>query len=670
MRVFFPCLISACLLSACNQESGPAEPQSPQPQSTQPATVSDAAAAASSAGESPEVTAYDPAHDYFSFANTREFTTRHLDLALQVDFEASQLRGQATLHMRRIQPAASQVILDSRALVVESVQLLQDANEPGGEPIDLGYTFGESDPIRGEPLIIDLPAASPFPEEFQLRIGYHTGRGASALMWLGPELTAGKKYPFMFTQSQSIHARSWIPLQDTPGMRITYSATVSTPPELLAVMSADNDPLAERDGLYYFEMPQAIPSYLLALAVGNVFFESFGEDTGVYAEPEILQAAAFEFADTQAMLDVAENLYGPYQWGRYDLLILPPSFPFGGMENPRLSFITPSVIAGDRSLTSVIAHELAHSWSGNLVSNATWRDIWLNEGTTSYLEGRLMEVLYGKERTDEERLLSYQSLLEDLNTVPANMQALAPRFDSGDPDEGQGGLQYSKGQLMLENLEAAFGREIFDAYMAGYFSHFAMQSITSEQFLDYIDANLLQKYPGIYSREQVEQWLYEPGLPTNAVPPVSQALDRVAADAVSWSKGEVPTDEIPFAEWSPQAKVYFIKALPRDLTTEQLLELDQAFGFSQTGNAEIAVAWFTQVALRRFEPAYEPMSSHLGKYGRTRLVKPVYEGLVKNGEDAELARTIFAEKSTGYHPLTVAAIQPLLQAETNPPRAE
>lgn len=613
---------------------------------------------------------YDPAHDYFSFANTREFATRHLSLELNVDFETSQLRGQATLHMRRVQPAAqptaSQVILDSRALVVEGVQLQRDA----GEPVDLAYRMGETDPVRGEPLIIDLPADAVPGEEFQLRISYHTGPDASALMWLGPELTAGKKHPFMFTQSQSIHARSWIPLQDTPGMRITYEADITTPPELLAVMSADNVPLTERDGRYHFVMPQAIPSYLLALAVGNVFFESVGEDTGVYAEPEILQAAAFEFADTQAMLDVAEKLYGPYQWGRYDLLILPPSFPFGGMENPRLSFITPSVIAGDRSLTSVIAHELAHSWSGNLVSNATWRDIWLNEGTTSYLEGRLMEVLYGKERTDEERLLSFQGLQEDLLTVPPDMQALAPRFDAGDPDEGQGGLQYSKGQLMLENLEAAFGREIFDAYMAEYFSHFAMQSITSEQFLDYIDANLLQKHPGIYSREDVERWLYEPGLPANAVPPVSPALDQVAATAVAWSRGEVPADEIPFADWSPQATVYFIKALPLDLTAEQLLELDQTFGFSQSGNAEIATAWFTQVALRRFQPAYEPMSTYLGKYGRTRLVKPVYEGLVKNGQDLELARTIFAEKSAGYHPLAIASIQPLLQAEPDPPKAE
>jgi leukotriene-A4 hydrolase len=433
-------------------------------------------------------------------------------------------------------------------------------------------------------------------------------------------------------------------------------------------MSADNDPRAgvagaERNGNHHFSMPQPIPSYLLALAVGNLSFAPFGPDTGVYAEPEVLQAAAWEFADTQNMLDAAEAIYGPYGWGRYDLLILPPSFPFGGMENPRLSFITPSLLAGDRSLVSVIAHELAHSWSGNLVSNNTWRDIWLNEGTTSYVESRLMEVLYGKERSDEERLLSYQDLQESLATVPSEMQALAPVFSSGDPDVGQGTLHYSKGELLLENLEALFGREVFDSYMAGYFNHFAMQSISSEQFLDYIETNLLQEHPGIYTREQVEEWLYQPGIPASALLPTSASLDEAAAAARNWSSGELPSSELPFHDWSPQATVYFIKALPPDLSTGQLAELDELLGLSQSRNAEIARTWFTQVAARRHLPAYEKMRDYLGRYGRTRLVKPVYAALVANGEDAQWAKTRFDEVKANYHPLTVAEIERVIASK-------
>jgi aminopeptidase N len=598
---------------------------------------------------------YEPAHDYFSFANSDQFVLRHLDLDLKVDFDQQALVGYAVLHMDRLDPDARTIVLDSRGLRISGIQVA--AAEMEVQP--LSFEVGEADPVKGEAIRIHLPPDFRPRTEFQVKIAYQTGPGASALMWLPPELTAGGKYPFMFTQSQSIHARSWVPLQDTPGVRFTYEANIQTPPELLALMSADNDPQVKRRGDYHFSMPQPIPSYLLALAVGHVFFEPIGEQTGVYAEPEVLPDAAWEFGDTQAMLDAAEALYGPYQWGRYDLLILPPSFPYGGMENPRLSFITPSVIAGDRSLVSMIAHELAHSWSGNLVSNATWRDIWLNEGTTSYLDARLMEVLYGKERADEERLLTYQGLLEKLETVPVEMQALAPVFQHGDPDIGQDGLEYAKGQLMLETLEAVFGRDVFDAYLAGYFKHFGFQAITSEQFLDYIDTALLQKFPGHYSRVQVEQWLYQPGIPDGAAVPTSRSLEEAAAMAIAWSIGKRPLDDLPVEDWSPQAMVAFIKALPPELAEPQLGELDRVLGLSTARNSEIARAWFILAATRTYRPAYAEMRSYLNRYGRTRLVKPVYQALIDNGEDGAPAQALFDEARGGYHPLTIAAISPL-----------
>ena len=345
---------------------------------------------------------YDPAHDYFSFANTEQFVTRHLELDLTVDFDKEQLRGSAVLHMERLDPLATEIILDSRGLDISGVSIsLADSPMMSAE-----FQIGEEDPVLGSPVTIALPADLEIDSTFMVRLEYATGPNASALQWLPPELTAGGKQPFMFTQSQAIHARSWVPVQDTPAVRITYKAVIHTPSNLLAVMSANNNPLTPRSGEYEFEMPQPIPSYLLALAVGNIFFAPLGEQTGVYTEPEVLDASAFEFANTQDMLDTAAEMFGPYQWGRYDLLVLPPSFPYGGMENPRLSFITPSLLAGDHSLVSVIAHELAHSWSGNLVTNGTWRDGWLNEGMTNYLESRLMEVLYGQERVDEERTYS------------------------------------------------------------------------------------------------------------------------------------------------------------------------------------------------------------------------------------------------------------------------
>ena len=603
--------------------------------------------------------AYDPAHDYFSFANTGQFVTTHLALDLVVDFDARELRGSATLTMQRLDSDATDIVLDTRDLdITDAHVLLADGASAAAD-----YRFGESDRVKGTPLTVNLPEAAAGATEFRLQLEYQTSPDSTALQWLPPKLTAGGEHSLMFSQSQAIHARSWVPLQDTPAVRLTYKAKIRTPPELLAVMSANNDPLTPRDGEYLFDMPQPIPSYLLAIAVGNIFFAPLGEQTGVYAEPELLDASVFEFADTQEMLDQAEILFGPYEWGRYDLLVLPPSFPYGGMENPRLSFITPSLLAGDRSLVSVIAHELAHSWSGNLVTNATWRDGWLNEGMTSYLESRLMEVIYDKARVNEERVLSYQELLLDLETVPLNMQALAPRLDVGDPDDFQGTIHYSKGQLFLQYLENAFGRDAFDRFLFSYFDTFAFQTITTERFLNYLDENLLHADSSTVSRADVEEWLYQPGLPDDAPVPGSKTLDDAKAMATAWAEGKVSVAEIPVANWSPQATVHFINSLPEKLPTDRLTKLDEGLGFSDTRNAEIGRTWFIQVARRRFTPAYEKLEQHLNRFGRGRLIYPVYLELAQNGSDLELARSMFAAARGAYHPLTEASIARVLETE-------
>ncbi len=604
------------------------------------------------AEQAPEMAVYDPAHDYFSFANTEQFVTEHLALDLTVDFDEEELRGSAIHRMRRIDSDATEIILDTRDLDVTDVRVLL----ADGRSLAADFRFGETDAIGGSPLIVSVPEDSDSATVFRLKLQYATNPDSTALQWLPAKLTAGAKYPLMFSQSQAIHARSWVPLQDTPAVRMTYEAIIRTPPELLAVMSANNDPLTARRGEYRFEMPQPIPSYLLAIAVGNIFFAPLGEQTGVYAEPELLEASVFEFADTQEMLEQAEGLFGPYQWGRYDLLVLPPSFPYGGMENPRLSFITPSLLAGDRSLVGVVAHELAHSWSGNLVTNATWRDQWLNEGMTSYLESRLMEVIYDKDRADEERVLSYQELLLDLDEVPPEMQALAPRLDSGDPDDFQGTIHYSKGQLFLQYLENAYGRDAFDAFISSYFDAFAFQTITTERFLDYLEDKLLQSEPSRVSRAEVEQWLYQPGLPETVPVPSSATLDAAQAMAAAWADEKVDVAEIPIDSWSPQATVHFINSLTADLSQQRLAELDALLGLSDTRNAEIGRAWFIQVARRRYEAAYEPLRQYLNRYGRGRLITPIYAALAQNGSDLYRAREFFEQARAAYHPITEASI--------------
>ena len=599
---------------------------------------------------------YDPARDYFSFANTGAFVTRHLELDLTVDFDKEQLRGSVTLYLGALDDDADVLILDTRDLSIADVTLFMS----GDESTSLPFALGDSDNVKGTPLKIEIPAALDRSSEFKVRIDYETSPSASALQWLPAELTAGGEHPMMFSQSQAIHARSWVPVQDTPAVRVTYDAVIRTPQALLAVMSANNDPLAPRRGEYHFNMPQPIPSYLLAIAVGNLYFAPIGEDTGVYTEPELLDASVYEFGQTQEMLDIAEEMFGPYRWGRYDLLVLPPSFPYGGMENPRLSFLTPSLLAGDRSLVSVVAHELAHSWSGNLVTNATWRDGWLNEGMTSYLEARLMELIYDVDRVDEERVLGYEELLLNFDNVVPERQGLAPRFDDGDPDDFQGTIHYHKGQLFLQYLENQFGRDRFDPFLLQYFDDFAFETITTEAFLEYLNENLLEKYPDIVTRDKVEEWMYEPRLPVDAPVPTSTTLEAVAESARAWSLGEISARDLPVADWSPQATVHFLNNLSADLDAEKLTQLDTALGLSDTRNAEIGRTWFVQVAERRHTPAYDKLEQHVNRYGRTRLLNVVYTALANNGNDLELARTLFENARHAYHPITVDAIQRIL----------
>ena len=586
------------------------------------------------------------ARDTHSHANPDEIAVRHVDLDLDVRFDRRTLAGSATLRLERVAAGSATLRLDTRDLSVASVESSAD----GSAWRPAAFRLGPADPVLGAPLEVTLGDA-----DTRVRVHYASSPGASGVQWLVPGQTAGGTHPFMFTQSQAIHARSWIPLQDSPGVRVTYTATIRTPAPLRAVMSADTDRGAALDGEFRFEMRQPIPSYLIALAVGDLGFRAMSERTGVYAEPTMVDAAAAEFDDTEAMMAVTEALYGPYRWERYDLLVLPPSFPFGGMENPRLTFATPTVIAGDKSLVALVAHELAHSWSGNLVTNATWRDFWLNEGFTVYLERRILEAVFGRARVDMEAALDQRTLAEELARLAAPDQVLHVNLTGRDPDEGMTQVPYLKGALFLTLLEQRVGRDRFDRFLRDYFDRFAFQSITTDDFVAYLGEHLLTEAA---DREavQLDTWLEAPGLPDNAPRVSSDAFDRVEAQAGRWVAGERSAAALETEDWTTQEWLHFLRSLPPRLDPERLAALDAAFGLTGVRNAEVAHVWLLIAIRNQYEPAYSRLERYLVEIGRRKLIKPLYDELVTTAAGRARARAIYARARPGYHPISAASI--------------
>ncbi len=590
--------------------------------------------------------------DPHSFGRPAEIAVRHLDLDLAVDFAARRLAGSATLTLERRSPAATTLYLDSRDLEISAVHL-DGSTEPSA------FTLAPAVPIFGQELAIPLA-----PGTRSVRIDYRTRPEAAALQWLAPAQTAGGKQPFLFTQSQAILARTWVPCQDSPGVRMTYAATIRVPPGLLALMSAANPTARSADGIYRFEMAHPIPSYLLALAVGDLEFRPLGARSGVYAEPSVAGAAAWELADTEKMIVAAEQLYGPYRWERYDLLVLPPSFPFGGMENPRLTFATPTILAGDRSLVSLVAHELAHSWSGNLVTNATWNDFWLNEGFTNYFESRIMEAVYGRDFAEMQAQLSKRDLEAFVRETGGESRETWLYLDLAgrDPDDAPGAIVYDKGYFFLRHLEETVGRASWDRFLLDYFTAHAFQSMTTADFVAELQDKLLSSNPKAAAQADVQAWIYGPGLPRGIAEPKSPAFAKVDAELARLAAGTSPGN-LTTASWVTQQWQHFLRNLPEPLDSARLTALDAAFHFTESGNAEIAVDWFQRAIAAGYRPAFPAIERFLVKVGRRKFIGPLYQSLSRTPEGLAFAREVYGKARPGYHPLAQLSLDQLLTTD-------
>lgn len=585
------------------------------------------------------------AMDPHSYARPEEAAATHLDLDIHVDMDANQIRGTATYTLKRHQ--GDSVIFDTDGLTIQKVTL--------ADGTAAAFTIGDADPILGQALRVALPKGAD-----KVAITYATGPEAKALQWLTPAQTRDKQHPFLFTQGEAILTRSWIPVQDSPGIRITYNARVSVPRELMAVMSATNPQERSPDGSYRFKMDKPIPPYLIALAVGDLEFKPTGERTGVYAERSMVEPAAWELADMEQMVEAAEALYGPYRWGRYDVIILPPSFPFGGMENPCLTFATPTIIAGDRTLTTLVAHELAHSWSGNLVTNATWNDFWLNEGFTVYFEHRITEAIYGKEYNEMTTLLGYQDLLATMAEIDSGKHpddtALHLDLAGRNPDDGMTDVAYEKGYALLRLIESKVGREKFDGFLRGYFDHFAFKSITTDTFKTYIRRELLEP---LNVDLDLDRWVEQPGLPPDVLVPKSERFVQVDEQLAQWNAGAA-AKALDTHGWGTFRWMHFLRHLPQGQSAQRMAELDAAFGFTRSGNAEIVAAWLEQCVKNDYRAAYPKLNEFLTTVGRRKFLVPLYGALVATQEGREVAMDIYAKARPNYHSVSVRTIDDML----------
>ncbi len=591
-------------------------------------------------------------NDAHSYANPNEAVMTHLDLDLDVDFETKIISGEAKITFDT-SDSAEYLILDTKDLEVKSIW-----GENGDEA---EFEFGEKDPILGQELKIKIPSNSK-----EITIIYQNSPDAEAIQWLDPVQTADKKAPFLFTQSQAILARTWIPLQDSPGIRFTYNARVQVPQNLLALMSAENPQIKNEEGIYTFKMEQPIPAYLMALTVGDVKFQSMGSRTGVYAETSMLERSAKEFEDTEKMIGIAEGLYGPYRWDRYDMIILPPSFPFGGMENPRLTFATPTIIAGDKSLVALIAHELAHSWSGNLVTNATWNDFWINEGFTVYFEHRIMEELYGHDYSEMLASLSQQDLKNEVENFIAEGKSddtkLKLDLEGRNPDDGVTSIPYDKGYSFLRYIEELVGREKFDPFLKEYFNAHAFETMTTEGFLTYLKTNLFEKNDIDYPEQEIHEWVYEPGLPST-LPKIASDRFALVEKQLNEYLGGGEIASLDTDQWTTHEWLHFIKSLPEDLDPQKIEELDTTFGFTKSGNSEILHAWFLKAIQYNYTAAYPTMEEFLIHTGRRKLLTPLYKEMLKDEGTKDMALKIYEKARPNYHFVSRSTMDELLEVD-------
>jgi leukotriene-A4 hydrolase len=627
--------------------------------------------------------------DHASYSNSHAISCVKLALDWNIDFDANQITGSATHSVKIIEDGVAIALFDSKDLTITSVAVVAD-----GPRSPVQWTAEPAHKAFGSKLSISIPESLRAKDSvFDIMFEYATSKDASAVQWLAPSATAGGQHPYVFTQCQAIHARSLLPCMDTPAVKVPYSATVRCPAWCTVLMSAVQDKEQSTSGVFQYNQPVAMPAYLIALAAGQLASAEISPRVRVWSEPSVVTQAAYEFSQTEDFLAAAEGLAGPYHWGRYDILCLPPSFPYGGMENPCLTFATPTLLAGDRSLADVIAHEIAHSWTGNLVTNATWSHFWLNEGWTVWLERKIMSRVNGEEYLklsaevgSESLVSSVKQMMADANDAQGFTQLVVPYVDQ-DPDDAFSSVPYEKGFAFLMYLESIVGLTSFEAFFKSYIQRFAFGTITSGDFRDYF-----VQYFAPWSSDIVDKiaaidwslWFTGRGMPV-LQQDYSNSLSREAHEiAAAWiaawknDLSEPGSDrDSSVLRWSSKQTCIFLDDLLAavnssscPLPAEGLKAMENRYHYTAAKNSEIKHRWL--MLCLRGEAAWivDAAIAFATSQGRMKFVRPLYRAMRLSSVAAEAAVETFNRQQHSYHPIArkmiaadLASIQALADAQ-------
>ena len=596
-----------------------------------------------------------------TFSNYDIIFQTNINVHFIVDFDNKKVDGEVTISFKALEDGEV-IILDTKSLLIKSVK------DNTGNELDFkldNYYRLES---HGVPLKIYKEYSKD--DTFDITIEYSTTKDCMAIDWLEPEQTSGGKYPFMYSQCQSILCREMLPIQDTPAVKMPVQISITVPEELIGLAAGlfveEINNGNNKTFIYALDIP--IPSYLIAIAAGDIGSQNVSERCTIYAEKTVVEKAAWEFSDTEKFLKIAENYIGEYVWEQYNILVLPPSFPFGGMENPTLTFLTPSLIAGDKSLVSVVAHEISHSWTGNLVTNENWPDFWLNEGFTMFIERKILSSHKDKDMAKLDAMVGLSNLKADIIAFgeSKSFSSLEPNLLGRNPDDAFNKVPYEKGFNLLYYLENKVNNDdIFQKFMRSYIDKFKKGVVKYMDFRTFFETfikNNVKDWEKILNDIDWDTWVFAPGFP-----PVENDFSNKYADEVDQAVKDFYENKLgddfvkKFKDWFTLLKQNFLNKIKEsdiELSETQLEFLNEKLELIQGKyNVEVSCSYYLTVLYHgtlstKFE---ESLVDFLGKHGRINYIRPLFSALARRNK--ELAIKTLDKYRNFYHSIIIKYIE-------------